>query len=105
KTISLMQDLGWYYGDVGATLAELDFQKKGRVAVETARKVDENLRKAMEIAPGDGIVLTTAYKTYAVLKWPEEASEAKRRAKLSDRANPSELEADIERLDQALEKF
>src|SRR5262249_16464387 len=105
KTIALYQSHAWSYAELGATLAELDLQQKGRVAVETARKVDENLRKAMEIAPGDGIVRTTAYKTYAVLKWPEEASEAKRRAKLSDRANPSELEADIERLDQALEKF
>jgi tetratricopeptide (TPR) repeat protein len=106
KAIALYQSHAWSYAELGATLAELDLQQKGTVAVETARKVDEHLKKAMEIAPGDGIVLSTAGKAYAeLLKWPEEASEAYRRAKLSDRADPSELEADIERLDRALGKF
>ena len=54
------------------------------------------MKKAIEIAPGYGIVLRTAGKA-----WPEQALEAYRRAIGSDRAEPSELEADIERLDQA----
>jgi tetratricopeptide (TPR) repeat protein len=106
KAIALYQSHAWSYAELGATLAELDLQQKGTVAVETARKVDEHLKKAMEIAPGDGIVLRTVGKTYdELLKWPEQAVEAYRRARLSNRAEPSELEADIERLDQALGKF
>jgi len=102
KAIALYQSHAWSYAELGATLAELDLQQKGTVAVETARKVDEKLKKAIEIAPGDGIVLRTAGKAYdELLKWPEQALEAYRRAIGSDRAEPSELEADIERLDQA----
>jgi len=71
--------------------------KRERVAVETAWKVDEKLKKAIEIARTmawfSGLPAPT-------MRWKPIAARIG-----SDRAEPSELEADIERLDQALGKF
>jgi hypothetical protein len=61
------------------------------------------LKRAIEIAPSDSIILSTVGKAYELLNWPQQALESYRRSRGRD--TPSGLEAEIERLDQAVGKF
>ncbi len=105
KAITIYQSHAWSYAQLGATLAQLDRRDRGTVSAETARKVEQNLQRAIELEPGDRKVLRVVGEAYEFLDRPEEAFETYRRAFGAGEGAEGGLEADIERVGRAIGAF
>ena len=105
KAIAIYPMHAWSYAQLGATLAEVHRREGGVVDEETARNVEEKLKKAVEIQPHDPVVLKTVGQAYELLGSPEQAIQFYRRAIAADEKANAGLHADIERLSRTIGKL
>ena len=105
KAITIYPSHAWSEAQLGSTLAERECQERGAVAEETARSVDQKLKRAVELKPNDRIVLETAGQTYWLLGWSAQAIDAERRAAAAGDRSQGGLDAEIKRLDRPASEF
>ena len=80
KTIAIYPSHAWSYAQWGATLAQRERRDSGTVSEETAKRVEEKLKRAVELKPNDKIVLEALREAYETMDWREQAIDAHRRA-------------------------
>jgi tetratricopeptide (TPR) repeat protein len=105
KATAIYPSHAWSQAQLGATLAERERQERGAVAEETARSVDQKLKRAVELKPNDRIVLETVGETYWLLGWSAQAIDAERRAAAAGDRSQGGLDAEIKRLDRSVGEF
>ena len=79
KTITIYPSHAWSYAQWGATLAQRERRDSGTVSEETAKRVEEKLKRAVELKPNDKIVLEALREAYETMDWREQAIDAHRR--------------------------
>jgi tetratricopeptide (TPR) repeat protein len=94
KAIAIYPSHAWSQAQLGATLAERDCQNKRTVAEETARTVEEKLRKAAALKPGDSVVGETVRHANELLNCPKLKVEPDRSASSAGERAHGGLEAD-----------
>jgi tetratricopeptide (TPR) repeat protein len=79
KTIAIYPSHAWSYAQWGATLAQRERRDSGTVSEETAKRVEEKLKRAVELKPNDKIVLEALREAYETMDRREQAIDAHRR--------------------------
>jgi tetratricopeptide (TPR) repeat protein len=105
KAIAIFPTHASSHAQLGVALAEREGRDRGSVAEETAKSVEQELKRAVELKPNDQFVLKTVAQGYRRLGWSAQAIEADRRAAAAGDRTQGGLEPEIKRLERAAGEF
>ena len=76
KTTAIYPSHAWSYAQWGAALAAHDLRDRGAVGQETAKTVEQKLKRAVGLKPNDKIVLETVSEAYGPMDRHEQANDS-----------------------------
>jgi tetratricopeptide (TPR) repeat protein len=105
KAIAIYPSHAWSCAYLGLTLAERARQDGETVSDDSARSIEQKLKRAVELRPNDRTVLETVARAYEQLQWREQALDAHRRALAAGDTIRGGLDAEIKPVDRRAGEF